>query len=67
MQQPTQLLSLLVTPLANAQNNAANAAGAQQQSAANAGQNMGAQSPPVQANHPQSSQRQHVQDELEIA
>jgi hypothetical protein len=28
---------------------------------------MGAQSPPVQANHPQSSQRQHVQDELEIA
>jgi hypothetical protein len=52
----------------NAQNNAANAAGAQQQNVAtNARQNARAQSPPVQANHAQSSQHRRIRDEVEIA
>jgi hypothetical protein len=52
----------------NAQNNVANTTRAQQQNAAaNVGQNAGAQPPPVQANCPQSSQRQRIRDEAEIA
>jgi hypothetical protein len=52
----------------NVANNATNVAGAQQQNTtANAEQNVGAQPTPAQANYPHSSQRRCIQDEVEIA
>jgi hypothetical protein len=53
---------------ANIANNVANFAGTQQQNiATNTGQNTTAQPAPAQANCPQSSQRRHILDEVEIA
>jgi hypothetical protein len=51
----------------NVTNNEANVAGTQPNVVVNPRQNVGAQPPPVQANHAEGSQCRRVRDEVEIA
>jgi hypothetical protein len=48
----------------NIANNAANATNTQANAAANPGQNVGAQPPPVQANHAEGNQRRRIRDDV---